>query len=66
MITKDTPLLDVFEKKGKEAQEILLPIVGGGCAACPLAKDENLGQALAGHGLDKEEIEKIIEQLNKK
>ena len=58
--------MDVFEKKPKIAQEILLPIVGGGCANCPLAKDENLEEALIGHGLDKDEIEKVIEELNKK
>jgi hypothetical protein len=65
MITKNTPLLEVFEKKPKIATELLLPVLGGGCANCPMAVQENLGEALIAHGLDVEEAERIIAQLNK-
>lgn len=65
MITKHTPLLEVFKKKKKIAQELLLPILGGGCDNCPMAVQENLGEALRVHGLDDKEIKKVIEELNK-
>ncbi|MDD3773825.1 MAG: disulfide oxidoreductase [Patescibacteria group bacterium] len=65
MITEETPLLEVFQQKDKLAFELLLPILGGGCATCPMAAQENLGEALQSHGLNKKEIKKVIEELNK-
>jgi len=66
MITKNTPLLEVFEKEPELSEQLLTPLLGGHCAGCPLAKEENLEEALTAHGLEPREIEKIIEKLNQK
>lgn len=48
-----------------EAAEILME-EGLFCAGCPMNGFETLEQGASGHGIDEEQIDKIVEKLNKR
>jgi hybrid cluster-associated redox disulfide protein len=62
-ITQNTKLSEILSL-GEKAVEILFE-AGLGCIGCPMAMRETLKQGAMAHGIDKKEIEKIIEKLNK-
>tara|TARA_Y100000310_G_C20563032_1_gene754021 strand:- start:304 stop:534 length:231 start_codon:yes stop_codon:yes gene_type:complete len=62
-ITKDTIIGDVL-RAGPEAVEVLMD-TGVHCIGCGAAQFESLHDGLAMHGMSEEDIEKIVEKLNK-
>lgn len=61
--TKNTLLADIV-KDNPLAADILMKY-GLSCPYCPMAGQETLAQGAAVHGLSKEDVEKILEELNK-
>lgn len=62
-ITKDTGILDAIEKNPKVAE--FLFEMGLACIGCPHAGFETIEQGLRAHGFENNEINQIIEDLNK-
>lgn len=61
-ITPDLTINDILQKYPE-----VIPILmehGIHCIGCHVAAFETLGQGLAGHGMSKEQISKIISELN--
>ena len=63
-ITKKTKLSKILEKKPK-SNRILIK-AGMECVGCPMAMQETLEQGCLAHGMTKKQINKIIEELNKR
>ncbi len=61
-ITGKTKLNDLIENE--RAIEILFDS-GMSCIGCPMAMQETIGQGCKAHGMNKKEIEELIEKLNK-
>ena len=62
-ITKKTKLSKLLEEKPDSA-EILFE-AGMGCIGCPCAQQETIEEGCKAHGMNKEEIEKLLKKLNK-
>jgi hybrid cluster-associated redox disulfide protein len=63
-ITKKTKLNKIVDENPKAA-EILFD-AGMGCVGCPMAQQETLEQGCLAHGMNKKEIEDLVNKLNKK
>lgn len=63
-ITKKTKLNEVLNINSKAAD--ILFKAGLSCIGCPMAIQETLEQGCLAHGMNEEEIDKLIEKLNKK
>jgi len=63
-ITKKTKINDLM-KQNPELAEILFQ-KGIGCMGCPMAVMETLEQGLKAHGASDQEINNLIDELNKK
>ncbi len=63
-ITKNTKISELIKEK-PEAVGILFE-AGLGCVGCPMAQMETIEQGCKAHGMSNEEIEKLVEELNKK
>jgi hybrid cluster-associated redox disulfide protein len=61
-IAKETKMNELIEKNPK-AVEILFD-AGMHCIGCPMAMQETLEQGCLGHGMNKKEINKLVERLN--
>ncbi|MFH1326846.1 MAG: DUF1858 domain-containing protein [archaeon] len=61
-ITSDIKLSKILEKNPKAAG--VLFDAGLHCIGCPMAMQETLEQGCQAHGMSKNEIDKIIEELN--
>jgi len=64
IITADTPIIEITERS-EEASDFLVDQYGFFCVGCPLAYSETIGEGAMVHGLDEEDIKKLIEELNK-
>jgi hybrid cluster-associated redox disulfide protein len=62
-ITKDMNIVEILNKKPKAAQILLKH--GFHCLGCQAANFESLDQGAVAHGLSKEKIKKLIEEINK-
>lgn len=62
-ITRKTNIGDALENS-ETAAEILFN-AGVGCIGCAFANSETIEQGLSAHGLTDEEIDKILEEMNK-
>ena len=63
-ITKNTNIVKAL-KINPNAADILMQ-AGMGCVGCAMAQFETLEQGLIAHGITKNQIDKLIERLNKK
>ena len=63
-INKKTAIEKIIKKDPKIA-EILLE-KGMSCIFCPMARNETLEQGCLAHGMNKKEIDKLVEEINKK
>lgn len=61
-ITKKTKLSEILNMNPKSA-EILFE-AGMSCVGCPMAMQETIEQGCLAHGMDKKEINKLVERLN--
>jgi len=64
-ITKDMLILDILEKNPSLA-EVLTEDYGFHCVGCMAASMESLEQGALVHGMDEDQIDKMVEELNKK
>lgn len=64
MITGKMTFKEVLSKKPKAA-EILFEH-GLACCSCHMAVDETLEEGCKAHGLDSEDIKKIVKEINSK
>lgn len=62
-ITKETNIMEAMEIN-PNAFEILLD-AGLGCVGCSMSVVETIEQGLSAHGMGKEEINEVVEELNK-
>ena len=62
-ITKDMSIGDIVAKNPKSA-EIMFKH-GMHCIGCPMTAHESLEQGCKGHGMSDEQIDKIVEEMNK-
>lgn len=62
-ITKDMKIMEVLDAH-PEAGELLME-AGLGCVGCPMSMHETIEQGFSVHGLEAEEINGIIDELNK-
>jgi len=62
-ITKDMRINEVLEKN-EQAAEILFE-AGLTCIGCPMSMMETVEQGLMAHGRSEEEVDELIEELNK-
>ena len=62
-ITKKTKISEILEKN-QEAFKILLE-TGIGCIGCPMMRLETIEQGLKSHGFNEDQINEIIEKMNK-
>ena len=62
-ITKKTKINEAL-KINPNAVELLLE-AGMGCCGCPMAQQETIEDGCIGHGMSNEEINELIEKLNK-
>jgi len=63
-ITKKTIMNEILEEKPEAAD--LLVKAGMHCVGCPMAMQESLEEGCIAHGIEKEEIENLVKELNKK
>ena len=63
-ITEDTNIMEAL-KINPNTAEILMQ-TGMGCVGCAMAQFETIEQGLKAHGYNKKEINKVLENLNKK
>ena len=64
-ITKHMLILDILEKNPSLA-EVLTEDYGFHCVGCMAASMESLEQGALVHGMDEDQIDKMVEELNKK
>ncbi len=64
-ITKKTKFSEILESGGQKAAEILFK-AGLHCVGCPMTAQENLEDGCLAHGMDAKDIDKLVEELNKK
>ena len=64
-ITKDILILDLVEQNPDLAQ-VLTEDYGFHCVGCMAASMETLEQGALVHGMDEDQIDKMVEELNKK
>ena len=62
MITKETKIGEVLEKYGEKAAKILMD-AGMGCVGCPGAQAESIEAGCKAHGLNNENVEKVVKDL---
>ena len=62
-ITKKTKIGQLLEEK-PEAGRLLME-AGMGCIGCPMAQMESIEDGCLSHGIDEEDINKLIEKINK-
>lgn len=62
-ITKNTKIGELLDEKPEAAG--LLIKAGMGCVGCPMAQMETIEQGCLAHGVREEELDKLIEKLNK-
>lgn len=62
-ITKNTLILEIAERYPKLI-EVLTVKYGLHCLGCSMAAIETLGEGAMAHGMDKKEVEKMVEKLN--
>ena len=63
-VTRETPIGEVV-RDHPETVEVFLKY-GLHCIGCPASMMETVEQGAAGHGMDEEEITKLVEELNQK
>jgi hybrid cluster-associated redox disulfide protein len=63
MITAKTKISEVLKEKGEKGAEILME-AGMGCIFCPMSQQESLEEGASAHGMEKEDIEKLLKKLN--
>ena len=63
-ITKDTQISEILKYREDLIEDLLQ--LGLGCVGCPMAQMETIEQGLKAHGASDEEVEQVIEKLNKK
>ena len=63
-ITKKTKFSEILENSD-DAAEILFE-AGLHCVGCPMTAQENLEDGCKTHGMSDEDIDKLVERLNKK
>ncbi|MAH03195.1 disulfide oxidoreductase [Candidatus Pacearchaeota archaeon] len=63
-ITRKTKLGSLL-KTNEKASEILFES-GMSCIGCSMATEETIEQGCLAHGMDKKDIDKLVEKLNKK
>jgi len=63
-IKKDTKISEILKYREDLIEDLLE--LGLGCIGCPMAQIETIGQGLKAHGASNDEVEKVIEKLNKK
>ena len=61
-ITKKTIMSEILEEKPKASK--LLIEAGMHCVGCPMAMSETLEEGCKAHGMNKKEIDKLVEELN--
>lgn len=64
-ITKNTLILEIVERYPKLV-DILVEKYGLHCIGCSFSAVESLEEGAMGHGMNKKEVEKMVEELNKK
>lgn len=64
-ITKDILILDLIEQNSALA-EVLTEEYGLHCIGCMAASMETLEQGALTHGMTEDQIDKMVEELNKK
>ena len=64
-ITKDILILDLVEQNSDLA-EVLTEEYGFHCVGCMAASMETLEQGALVHGMDEDQIDKMVEELNKR
>ena len=64
-ITKDMLILDIVEKN-TDLAEVLTEEYGFHCVGCMAASMETLEQGALVHGMTEDQIDKMVEDLNKK
>jgi len=62
MISKDMKLMEVIGKYPETAKVLLEH--GLHCIGCHASADESLEQGCLAHGLNEEDIDKIVEEMN--
>ena len=62
-ITKNTTINELMNKKPEVAQ--ILFEAGMGCIGCAMAQQETIEEGCRGHGFSDEEIDELVEKLNK-
>jgi hybrid cluster-associated redox disulfide protein len=63
LVTKETTIEDLVRNK-PEAVELLFA-AGMHCIGCAMSQMETIEQGCFAHGMNKKEIEKLIEDINK-
>lgn len=65
-INQNMTIGEVLDKAGDKVNEVaeVLMNSGMGCVGCPMAQMETLEQGCMAHGLNKKEIEEIVEKIN--
>ena len=64
-ITKNTLILEIAERYPKLV-DILVEKYGLHCLGCSFSAVESLEEGAMGHGMNQKEVEKMVEELNKK
>ena len=62
-ITKNTIMSEILEEKPEAAK--LLTEAGMHCVGCPMAMQETLEQGCMAHGMNKKQMDELVEELNK-
>ena len=60
-ITKNTLILEIAERYPKLA-EVLIEKYGMHCLGCSMSAVETLAEGAMAHGMDKKEVEKMVEK----
>lgn len=63
-ITKEMTIAESIQKHPYLAEVFMDN--GMGCMGCPMAQMENIEQGCLGHGLNEEQIEKLLDAANKR
>ena len=63
-ITGKTTFAELLSKHPDTAE--LLFSSGLHCIGCPMAQQETIEQGILAHGLNKKDVEKVIEEINEK
>ena len=61
-ITKKTRMSKILEEKPKAAK--LLVNAGMHCVGCPMVMQETLEEGCIAHGMNKKQIDELVEKLN--